>query len=185
MTPTQQLKAEHDAVLLSLRILEASAAALEAGQPGAAAEIGELLDFFRVFVDRCHHGKEEEFLFPELERRGVPREGGPVGVMLHEHETGRAHVRSMAAALARLAAGEAAAAAETAREARAFSAMLQAHIFKENNVLFRMADQVIPPDAAAAMLADFETVERDRVGEGKHEAFHAMLERLAAARGVA
>jgi hemerythrin-like domain-containing protein len=185
MTPTQQLKAEHEAVLLSLRILEASATALEAGEASAAAEIGKLLEFFRVFVDRCHHGKEEEFLFPELERRGVPREGGPVGVMLHEHEIGRAHVRAMTAALARLAAGEAAAAAEVAQEADAYSAMLQAHIYKENNILFRMADQVVPPEAAAAMLGDFEAVERDRVGPGKHEAFHALLERLAGARGVA
>jgi hemerythrin-like domain-containing protein len=185
MTPTQQLKAEHEAVLLSLRILEASAAALEAGEASAAAEIGELLEFFRVFVDRCHHGKEEEFLFPELERRGVPREGGPVGVMLHEHEIGRAHVRSMASALARVTAGEKAAAAQLAREAGEYSAMLQAHIQKENNILFRMADQVVPPEVAAAMLGDFEAVERDRVGEGKHEAFHAMLVKLAGARGVA
>jgi hemerythrin-like domain-containing protein len=35
------------------------------------------MEFLTVFVDKCHHGKEEEFLFPALEAAGIAREGGP------------------------------------------------------------------------------------------------------------
>lgn len=48
----------------------------------------QLLNFFRVFADLCHHGKEEQYLFPALEAAGIPRESGPAGVMLAEHAEG-------------------------------------------------------------------------------------------------
>ncbi|MGD0266766.1 MAG: hemerythrin domain-containing protein, partial [Candidatus Methylomirabilota bacterium] len=38
---------------------------------------------------QCHHGKEENLLFKTMVDRGFPRQGGPIAVMLHEHETGR------------------------------------------------------------------------------------------------
>ena len=41
-------------------------------------KLGKILDFFRVFVDRCHHGKEEEYLFPTMEKRGIPADKGPI-----------------------------------------------------------------------------------------------------------
>src|SRR5262245_55901739 len=57
------------------------------------------LDFFSHLADQCHHFKEEQVLFPAMEERGIPRDGGPIGMMLMEHEEGRSYVRSMLAAL--------------------------------------------------------------------------------------
>ena len=178
MRPTQELIAEHDAVLLALEILDKVQAALEAQERDAPEHLGQLLEFFGVFVDRCHHGKEEDVLFPELERRGVKREGGPIGVMLAEHEAGRGHVRNMSAALARLGRGEADARVAIRQSAGAYRELLRAHIHKENSVLFPMADRLVPSDVAATLSDQFEQIERDRVGEGKHEAYHAMLHGL-------
>jgi hemerythrin-like domain-containing protein len=39
------------------------------GHERALEHLGQLLDFPKGFLDRCHHGKEEDVLFPELERR--------------------------------------------------------------------------------------------------------------------
>jgi hemerythrin-like domain-containing protein len=36
-----------------------------------------MMEFLSVFADTCHHGKEEDFLFPGLEAAGIPNEGGP------------------------------------------------------------------------------------------------------------
>jgi hemerythrin-like domain-containing protein len=58
------------------------------------------LDFIRHFADECHHFKEEQVLFPAMEEHGIPKEGGPIGMMLIEHEEGRGYVRDMAAAIA-------------------------------------------------------------------------------------
>lgn len=178
MRPTQELIAEHNAVLVALQILEKVEGALAARNEQAPEHLGQLLDFLKGFVDRCHHGKEEDVLFPELERRGVKRDGGPIGVMLMEHEVGRGHVRAMAEGLDRLRRGEADAAAAIRESARAYRDLLRAHIQKENNVLFPMADRLVPDEVAAKIVEQFEEIERNRVGEGKHEAYHAMLHRL-------
>jgi len=178
MKSTQELMVEHGAVLGALDILEQVEHALGAGDAKAREHLDQLLDFLRGFVDRCHHGKEEEVLFPELERRGVRRDGGPIGVMLAEHEVGRGHVRAMSEALARLRRGEPDAVAAVREAARAYRDLLRMHIHKENNVLFPMADQVVPESVDAELVGRFEAIERDRIGAGKHEAYHALLHRL-------
>jgi hemerythrin-like domain-containing protein len=177
MKPTEQLIAEHHAVHVAVQLLDKVVAAL-AAKSEAAEHLGQLLDFLKVFVDRCHHGKEEDVLFPELERRGVKRDGGPIGVMLMEHEAGRGHVRAMSDGLDRLLRGEADAVTAIQEHARAYRDLLRAHIHKENNVLFPMADRLVPDDVATRVVEQFEEIERDRVGEGKHDAYHAMLHRL-------
>jgi hemerythrin-like domain-containing protein len=185
MKATEDLIDEHAAVLVALKILDKVAAAIEAGKGDAPGHLEQLLDFFKGFVDRCHHGKEEDVLFPELERLGVGREGGPIGVMLSDHKAGRSHVRALAENLERLRRGEGGATAGIAEHARAYHDMLQAHISRENNVLFPMADRIVSESAAARLAEEFDVIERDRVGEGRHEAYHAMLHELKDRYGVA
>ena len=178
MNPTLELISEHNAVLVALQILEEVEGALAAGREEAALHLAQLLDFFKGFVDRCHHGKEEDVLFPELERRGVMREGGPIGVMLAEHEAGRVHIRVMSEGLERLQGGDPRATDEIHEHGRAYRDLLRAHINKENRILFPLADKLVPEDTAAQIVQRYEEIERVRVGKGKHEEYHAMLHNL-------
>ncbi|MFZ0727462.1 MAG: hemerythrin domain-containing protein, partial [Desulfobacterales bacterium] len=112
MNAIEDLTAEHEAVRLTLRILDIIRGDIDrCGEIKNDDHIDNLLEFFSVFVDKCHHGKEEKLLFPALEAVGVGREGGPIGVMLAEHRQGRELVAEMAAATADFRQGEAAAAA--------------------------------------------------------------------------
>lgn len=97
---------------------------------------------------------------------------------------GRGHVRALVENLERLRGGDAGAAAKLGEHAHAYRDMLQAHIHKENNVLFPMADRLVPEDIAATLAEKLDEIERDRVGEGKHEAYHAMLHTLKDLYGV-
>lgn len=180
MKPTEELTIEHKAIQRMLRILEEMAGRLEAGQAVDAGDLEESVDFIRGFADRCHHGKEEDLLFGAMEEAGIPRQGGPIGVMLHEHTLGRDYVKGMAEAIAEYRAGSTAAAARIAQNARAFADLLAQHIDKEDNILYPMADRVLSAQRQAELLEGFEQVERERVGPGKHEAYHALLDRLEA-----
>lgn len=184
MRTTQQLSDEHQAVLVALEIMERVEEAIVARRPEAPEHMGELLDFFRGFVDRCHHAKEEQVLFPELERHGLPHEGGPIEVMLAEHDSGRQHLRSIAEGLDRMSRGDEGGIAAIQGGADAYRDLLRAHIEKEEHVLFPMADQIVTSDEAERVLARFDAVERDQVGPGRHEAYHAMLDRLRQTYGV-
>ena len=184
MKATEQLMAEHETVLVALELLDRVGNAIAAGKAAAPGHLDQLLDFLKGFVDRCHHGKEEDVLFPELEKLGLARDGGPIGVMLSEHVGGRGHIRALGDALARLRAGDRTASEAIRQNVSAYRALLQAHIQKENSVLFPMADRLVPADAVAGIVDRFEAIERDRLGEGKHETYHAMLHDLGSTYGL-
>ncbi|MHB1036064.1 MAG: hemerythrin domain-containing protein [Pirellulales bacterium] len=136
--------------------------------------------FFRDFVDRCHHAKEEEHLFKAVELYGFSGECGPTKIMRYEHELGRAHVRAMDEALPAASAGDPAALARFADHARGYVELLREHIRKEDHCLFPMADQVLDAPHQAALLAAFDKVETEEMGAGMHEAFHKIADDLAA-----
>ncbi len=179
MTPTETLKHEHKIVELVLQGAEREALAIRKGGEVHAETIEEMVDFFKNFVDRCHHAKEERHLFPALGPKGFPPEAGPVAVMLHEHEQGRAAIRAIEEALPGARTGDRRATAALADALLEYVELLRNHIFKENNVLFPMADRVLAPEEQAAISRSFDKVEAEEIGEGVHERYHELAHRLA------
>ena len=179
---TALLKEEHDLILRGLTVLERAAARLAEGKAVDQAVLMQLVEFFRNFADRCHHGKEEAMLFPALESAGLPREGGPTGVMYTEHEEGRACVRGIAGAAARLA-KEPGAAQQIVGHARQFIPLLRAHIDKENDVLFVMADSILSPEAQRELADRYARFTDEQAGCRIHDVPTAMIRELEAALG--
>ena len=173
--PTAILRKEHEAIERMLGAAEQFAARLERGEAVQGRLLEEISEFFAVFVDKCHHGKEEEFLFPTLEKKGMPVHGGPIGVMLHEHEEGRGLARRLAELAKAYGAGDAAAGKEWAAAARRHARLLREHIQKENGVLFPMAEGLLSPAEEDAMTANFERMEEEKIGHGTHERLHARM----------
>jgi hemerythrin-like domain-containing protein len=175
---TEQLKKEHAAIETMLKILEAVCKKLQAGEKTDPAHLGQIIEFFRVFADQCHHGKEEEVFFPALEMAGIPKEGGPIGVMLGEHERMRGTLQGLADGVNRYRAGEQMARADIVRYATAYATVLKHHIEKENNVLFKMAEMHLSPEEERELAERFELMEVEKIGAGKHEELHALLDHL-------
>lgn len=178
ISPINELKDEHQAVKVSLTILGEIALRLSRGQPVDLAHLDQLLEFLTTFVDKCHHGKEEDLLFPELEKAGVPREGGPIGVMFKEHDLGRSYIRGLQEGLTRLKAGDPKAAGDVVENIEKYNDLLIQHINKEDHILYPMAEKSFSPAQNQALLDGFAEIEEQRVGAGKHEEFHRMLHRL-------
>ena len=151
---------------------------LERGEDVAPELLDKAVDFIRTFADRCHHGKEEDLLFPLMEERGLPKESGPTAVMRTEHEDGRRFVRVMAGAIDRYRGGERGAVGELISNARGYINLLSQHIPKEDNILYPMARQFITPTDERELLEKFEKVEKERIGEGKHEEYACLVEVL-------
>jgi hemerythrin-like domain-containing protein len=184
MRPTAILMSEHRVIEQVLSCLNALADRAEAA--GRLDEDGarQALDFLRTFADGCHHGKEERYLFPALEARGLPRRGGPTGVMFREHNDGRDHVRALAESLEAAGAGEAGAVWRFVRHAREYVRLLREHIRKEDHCLFPMADRALSAAVQDALLDSFAAVEGDDMGEGTHEKYLRLADELADRLGV-
>src|SRR5215831_17890661 len=95
MKATEVLMQEHRAIERMLNVLEFATNNLAAGAPVPCHVFAQALNFISVFADKCHHGKEEDTLFPVLATHDVPTAGGPIGAMLDDHTQGRAYVRAM------------------------------------------------------------------------------------------
>jgi hemerythrin-like domain-containing protein len=169
------------------RVIERVLAAMERLTEKPATEFlaswKKALDFIRHFADQCHHFKEEKVLFPALEEHGIPNEGGPIGMMLQEHEEGRSYVRAMFDALGKIETGDQRAQAALFENSRQYLRLLREHIQKEDEILFRMADEVIPEDEQRQLLKTFETHEAEEIGAGVHEKYLKIAAELEGAAG--
>ena len=129
----------------------------------------EFLRFLNEFCDLRHHEKEEGLLFPWLEARGLPRASGPLGVLGQEHEVSR-DLRLELSLIADelLVAPRAVAPRRRFRElVLRYVELLTAHIEKEEQVLFPLADR-FAVQTGAELLAEDGPSARD----------HAWVERL-------
>jgi hemerythrin-like domain-containing protein len=149
---------------------------------GALEPWKKALDFFRHFADQCHHFKEEKVLFPALEEHGIPCDGGPIGMMLTEHEEGRSYVRSMLAAISLVEAKNEAAKDSLLSSAQAYCRLLREHIQKEDEILFRMADEVIPAEEQKNLLGAFARHETEEMGMGAHDKYLKIAHELERAK---
>jgi hemerythrin-like domain-containing protein len=174
---TELLSDEHRVIERVLSVLEKLAAAPVEGRLDSWKQA---LDFISHFADGCHHLKEEKILFPAMEERGIPRDGGPIGMMLMEHEEGRGYVRSMLGAIALVETKNEAAKEILIDKAKAYLRLLKEHIQKEDEILFRIADDVISPDEQKELLRSFEEHEVKEIGEGVHEKYLKIAEELEA-----
>jgi len=177
---TQILREEHDVILQMLEALDGTSQRLEANEPVSLQTLTDFQEFATLFADRCHHGKEEDLLFPLLERKGVPRAGGPLGCMLSEHDEGRAFVALMKTNASLCASGDTAARTAWVHAARAYANLLRNHIWKENEILFRMAERLMSPEEQEALANEFAKVEEEMIGR---ETFAQLRERPAKLAG--
>ncbi len=132
------------------------------GATDGRAELDRFVTFLRELADARHHGKEEQILFAAMVEAGFPSNGGPIAVMLLEHDHGRAQVRALAELAGSPAPWTLADRDRLAAASRGYADLLLSHIQKEDRILYPMARQRLPRqiqdrvDAACAAFQERE-----------------------------
>ena len=166
---TKDLRNEHDAILQVLSIVDRMMSA-DTKENDEIINFGnELVYFLMLFADKCHHGKEENYLFEELILKGVKKEGGPIGVLLQEHQLGRDYIQIMNKSL------ESKNLVNFRANLIKYRDLLRRHIDKENNDLFITADRLLDDLKQDGIFEKFEKHEETVIGHGVHEELHAMI----------
>lgn len=184
MKATDILYEEHRIIMKVLECLQKIVEEAEESGKLSADSANLAIDFFRNFADGCHHAKEEDRLFVVMQENGIPREGGPIGVMLNEHDEGRSFVKGMADALETAAAGSQQGIETFAQNAQNFIALLTEHINKEDQILFPMAGQVLNEEMAGRLFSDFKKIESDAGGK-RHSDYIEIVKQLCNQYGIA
>jgi hemerythrin-like domain-containing protein len=153
--PTRVLRDEHD---LIIKVVDALERMVDRRRVVVTAgEASDFVDFFRLYTDALHHGKEEDLLFETMAEHGFSKATGPLAQMIEEHRLGRALVRQMANA------------ADTLEEhplawrafdhaARSYIELLRGHILKENHAIFEMADDALDEPACRKLCDAYDAV---------------------------
>lgn len=135
---TESLRKDHKLIEKVLQALSATIKLLKDGKQIPEQILLPTLDFTQNFTDVCHHGKEEEALFPALEKSGMPTSMGPIHMMLIEHKKTKEIAEHIVLASKKyLEKGDSDYLIETLE---LYVQHVTEHLWKENNRLFMMAD---------------------------------------------
>ena len=181
--PIHLLTHEHQYILKVVHGLSAIDEALTRGQAPDLARLRGVVAFMREFADQCHHAKEEAILFPAMEDKGVPHGGCPLEGLLREHARGRERVGALAAAIDAVDRGDPSGAAALREAIAGIQQLYPNHIWKEDQMVFPMAERLFSAEELAALHARFEQAEVE-LGQD-HDRYVAFADQMAALLGQA
>jgi hemerythrin-like domain-containing protein len=156
MTATKNLENDH---VYILRLTDVMERMILKGNT-EIEHLEKAVKLIREYADGFHHAKEESLLFPLMETKGFSSKMGPVAVMLHEHVMGRDFVKGMLEGIQELKDGNASAYFSIYENMKGYIELLRNHISKENNILFRMADNAISDEEQQDLLGKFSEIEK-------------------------
>lgn len=179
-TATKNLEDDHVHILKLIQVMER---VIGTDNPDIG-HLESIVDTIRNFADGLHHAKEENQFFPFLAKRGFSLSQGPVAVMLNEHVRGREFVRGMRDNIARYKGGNTSALGNIYSNMAGYAELLQSHILKENNILFRMADNALSETDHQELLTKFAEAEGEHPSGSSSSDHIKMIENLASFYGV-
>ncbi len=170
----QALTGDHEDILLSLKVLEQICYLLQNNVEVDPVDIIRIIYFLKIFADECHHGKEEEFLFPVIERAGLHKHNGIIRELLSEHESERRLIRAMQESMF----GDNIRQDLFIRFASDYIILLRSHIEKERSCILQSDSLDIPDEVQDDMVMKFTLYEERIIGKDYHKIYHTMLKRF-------
>jgi DUF438 domain-containing protein len=168
------LKQDHE---ITERVFAAMEQQFASAAGPSPAQVGRLIQYLNEYVDQCHNQKEEQHLFPRLERTGMPRHAGPLGVMLQEHERAREILARLVPLGSAFAAGDRGKLPELRAAFGEYAALCKDHFWKESDILYPMALRLLSDDDGAEITAGIEQVEA-ALGEGTRARYYRIAQEI-------
>lgn len=150
----KDLMKEHQLILQYIELLISASRKQTGMEQDRVLQISHhFIDFIQNFADKFHHAKEEDILFKYLSVPGVLTHCNPVQQMLYEHDQGRHYLQGMIQAIDKNNF------VEFAENAQAYGKLLQEHIYKEDNILYPMAEQSLSIVTKEKIVKEFEATD--------------------------
>ena len=156
MNITQVLSEEHQTILKVIDGVLIECNEIEGGKDLEKGYFVEVIDFIKNYADAYHHAKEEDILFKAMLENVENMHCNPIPVMLHEHEEGRHYIKNLEEGIAN------SDKEQILANARGYCLLLRDHIYKEDNVLYPMAEQALSEAQKEEVQAKYKQV-KDRL----------------------
>ncbi len=153
---TQILIEEHKKILIVSDKIEKECEYIKKGGKINEEFFKKAIEFIRNYADKFHHAKEEDILFEEFCK--TAEKGclhcNPVEQMLYEHNIGRDFVKEMEEGIKKRNKRK------IIENALGYVNLIREHIFKEDNILYPMAEKTISKEIQIEMLKKFQEIEK-------------------------
>ena len=175
---TNSLRRDHDLIEKVIKSMETTIQLLNDGKKIPEFILSPVIDFSKNFTDVCHHSKEENSLFPALEQAGMPRNMGPIAMMLMDHERSREIAKYMEESAKEYM--ESGNSTNLVNHMQQYVEHITEHLWKENNRLFMMAEARLQyvSEKVDEELNDIEELKLKEVGKTR-EQYESLVEKLA------
>ena len=166
MAPTGQLMSEHRLIERMVGLIQRELSRIQATKEAKPKFIEIAVDFFRVYTDFCHHGKEEHILFGELEAKPLsPEHRAMMEELIWEHAFVRGVVKELLGAKERYGRGSGEALADINRTMSILSTFYPAHIEKEDKHFFPLSMEYFSQNERGQMLEAFRKFDSSLIHE--------------------
>ncbi len=176
---THELKRDHRVIQQVVAGMSAVAELLDAGKLVDPSVLADLVQFLRLFADRCQHEKEEQHLFAALATKASVSIRRELESLEREHSSARQLVDRLAKAAAVYYDNPEAVRYRIMDLLQQLAELYPAHIWKEDFLLFPVAQQNLSTTEQQDLQEKFERVERE-AGEDVHAGFEMLAEKLEA-----
>jgi hemerythrin-like domain-containing protein len=163
-----------------IALIECTVAQSQETQMIAPFFVDTAVDFITVYADRTHHGKEENILFRDLDKKSLSdTDRRFMKELIEEHVVARKTTKALVVANARCRNGESAAIAAVKSHLRTLVDLYPKHIQKEDEVFFPASRAYLSEEEEQAMLAEFWEFDRKMI----HEKYKSVVQSLEGKRG--
>ncbi len=156
MQAVKILVKEHEVMLEMLDNLAAARNMLEKGKQPPKEFFEKAVAFARDFADKFHHFKEEYLLFGLLAQKKDGALDAEIGVLRYEHERGRTFINNITGSIEGYADGDEIAAARLLENIAAYISIFKRHIYSENQVFFKLAEQELSDNEDKILMVQFQ-----------------------------
>ncbi len=174
MMPIGPLMIEHRITERMISLMKEESGEMEAGRVDLHF-VEATVDFFRTYVDLCHHGKEEAILFRSLDHKDISHEHRKImDELIEEHELARRIIARLERATERYAEGDLHGLTEMRNEMEEMTVLYPDHIRKEDKHFFVPSMGYFSQAEQSAMLSEMTDFDRQMI----HKVYRGVVERL-------
>ncbi|MCM8776371.1 MAG: hemerythrin domain-containing protein [Candidatus Omnitrophica bacterium] len=156
MLPIAPLMIEHRVIERMIRLMKDELRHIRSTDSPHLGFLEAAVDFIRTYVDQCHHGKEEDILFGNLQKKKPASQLTTVmNKLIEEHAQGRETVKKLVEAKNRYLNGDLSAAKDMAVQIEFLIEFYPRHIDKEDNHFFQPCMDYFTDDERGMMLKAF------------------------------
>lgn len=179
MNSVEVMVKEHENIKRMLKVVRKASFKVMKGEEINYDDFNKMIEFIRLYADAHHHGKEEKFLFKEMQTNlGKLGENLITHGMLVEHDYGRLYMSELTNALKRVKEGDEESKLDVISNAVGYTNLLTRHIGKEDDAVYKFGETQLPKEVMEKVNLKTEEFEKEAEKQGTQKYFLDILEKL-------